>query len=235
MNSTGDYEYPAYDYDFEDYAYDFLAKWDIICAVLSSTIIVIGVLGNLLTVLVFLTRERRKSNIGIYLSALAIADILVLTLPAMEFWLILVLHRFIRHSSDFLCKLLPYVTFVLPCVSAWILVAVSMDRMLRVCAPLKMNVLSKPKHAILVVAAVTVTVSAIFLPLIPGCVLERFGNISTCHLHKSIITAKALSDLSMAFLFAAPFLIMLINNSIILVKVAGCAERYCGKSRESDT
>ncbi|XP_052809427.1 delta-type opioid receptor-like isoform X2 [Mya arenaria] len=180
--------------------------------------------------------ERRKSSIGIYLSALAIADILVLTLPGMEFWLITVHHKYIRDSSDLLCKLFSFVTPALACLSAWILVALSIERMLRVCAPLKMNVLSKPKHAIFAVAAVTVTVSAIFLPLISGSSLEKFGNMSIClYIDESIFTPEAFTALDMTFLFAAPFLIMLINNSIILVKVAGCVERYCGKSRESNT
>ncbi|WAR14181.1 GHSR-like protein [Mya arenaria] len=120
-------------------------------AVFLSPMILLGVLGNILTLLVFGTRQQRQTSIAIYLSALAASDIIVLILPAMEFWLYHVLHIYIRRSSDFMCRLFSYATSVLPCVSAWILVAVSTERMMGVCAPLKMKVFSKPKHAFIIV------------------------------------------------------------------------------------
>ncbi|WAR14089.1 SIFAR-like protein [Mya arenaria] len=118
-----------------------VASWQTVtAAVCLSPIIVLGVIGNLFSLLVWIKGRRRKTSTARYLSALALADILVLLLPAAEFWVFYVLHVDLRAKSWFLCKFYSYLTYLTPVTSAWILVAVTVERAMSVWIPHRINV-----------------------------------------------------------------------------------------------
>lgn len=87
----------------------------------------------------FLVGRRRKTSTARYLSALAIADIAVLLINAVEFWLAYVIENDIRTQGLYLCKFYFYASFLLPALSAWVLVCVTVERALSVWIPHRIN------------------------------------------------------------------------------------------------
>jgi len=98
---------------------------------------------------VLLSGRRRKTSTARFLSALAVADIIVLMIPAMEYWALYVIHVDVRATVPALCKVLSYLAYLTPSTSAWILVTVTLERALSVWFPHRVNVMCQPRTAFL--------------------------------------------------------------------------------------
>lgn len=72
--------------------------------ILTPFIICIGVLGNILTVCVFILTDLKKQSVSIITIALAIADSFVLIIPVGILWLEKVLQREFTDLSSFWCR-----------------------------------------------------------------------------------------------------------------------------------
>ena len=71
-----------------------------------SPVILLGVIGNLFSLLVWIKGRRRKTSTARFLSALAIADLFVLCTSGVEFWIGYVINVDIRIYSRYICKIL---------------------------------------------------------------------------------------------------------------------------------
>ena len=98
-------------------------------------IIVLGTVGNILSILVMLRKRFRRTTMCFYLIALAIADMLVLycsLLPkSLERYLST---RFLRHS-DFLCKTWNFLIIYVSHIAPWIIVCLTSERFVAVIFP----------------------------------------------------------------------------------------------------
>ncbi|XP_052286339.1 thyrotropin-releasing hormone receptor-like isoform X2 [Dreissena polymorpha] len=200
----------------------------ILIATLLSPIIVLGIVGNIFSLLVWIKGRRRKTSTARYLSALAVADILVLGIPATEFWIDNVLEIFLSDTNNVACRSLSYCLYLLPAISAWILVTVTIERTISVWCPHRVSVVCRPNIAVILV---------MYLPVYMGSGLRRFVNVPTngdvpdsqdeCEILTSSLFG--ISSLTMIFvdlcvLFVFPFIIILICNISILLKVI-CVKR----------
>ncbi len=71
---------------------------------LTPFIICIGLLGNILTVCVFILTDLKRQSVSIITIALAIVDSFVLLIPVAIFWLEKVLKRELTDLSSFWCR-----------------------------------------------------------------------------------------------------------------------------------
>jgi hypothetical protein len=71
---------------------------------LTPFIICIGLLGNILTVCVFILTDLKKQSVSIITIALAIADSFVLLIPVSILWLETILRREFTDISPFWCR-----------------------------------------------------------------------------------------------------------------------------------
>lgn len=109
--------------------------------------LVFGTLGNLLTIVVLMQRRCRNSSIAMYLTALAVSDLLVLWTGLLRQWIIYMFHVDIRVLSTTGCKLHVHLVYVGFQCSSWFLVAVTCERFLSVCFPYKVRSVCKPRNA----------------------------------------------------------------------------------------
>ncbi|XP_052286337.1 neuropeptide SIFamide receptor-like isoform X2 [Dreissena polymorpha] len=186
----------------------------IVNATLLSPIILLGIVGNMFSLLVWIKGRRRKTSTARYLSALALADILVLGIPATEFWIANVLHLDIR------------------AISAWILVTVTIERTISVWFPHRVTVVCRPNIAVILVLVCTLVLCLVYLPVYTGSGLRRVINVPTngdvpfSYDECGILATSLISNnfvviiiLDLCVLFVFPFGIMLICNVSILLKV----------------
>ncbi|KAL4232957.1 hypothetical protein ACF0H5_007645 [Mactra antiquata] len=204
----------------------------IITGVILSPIILLGVLGNLFSLLVWIKGRRRKTSTARYLSVLAIADITVLLTAALDFWISYVIQIDVKAMGTFPCKFLSFMAFWAPCFSAWILMAVTVERAMSVWIPHRINVVCRPVTALIVSACMGFLLMLLFLPILIGVDIATFYMSTSiwteCTARSNSFYGQNISEwfyIDLFFFFFIPFLIMIISNSLILTKVVCLANR----------
>ena len=102
-------------------------------------IFTLGVIGNILTVVVMATAPSfRKLNTTVYFTGLAVADTVCLCVQRLtRTWLEMVFGVMLDVYSSAGCKILMYVHYSSSISGSWIIVAVTVERLVVVCFPLK--------------------------------------------------------------------------------------------------
>ena len=120
-------------------------------------ILIVGLLGNLATLLVMQRKGINKTPVSVYMSALAVTDTLVLILDFLNNWLSLTLNIGLLSNHHF-CLFHRYVFTVCYTYSSWLLATLTFERFLAVTFPLTAKVVCTVKHAL-----VTIIVEPIIL------------------------------------------------------------------------
>ncbi|CAG5131820.1 unnamed protein product [Candidula unifasciata] len=126
----------------------------------SLVLIIVGTIGNLLSILVMSRRNMRSSNAAVYLITLAIADTGALNLGLLPLFLFEVDGTRIMTFSGPICKTNLWVTRVTVAISAWILVAFTIERFLSVYFPHRLKVICTHRSSIIVVICIVLVIFA---------------------------------------------------------------------------
>jgi hypothetical protein len=196
------------------------------------TIFVIGVIGNLLSVFVFSRPSLRRRSCSIYFLALAITDIASLCASFIDTVLPSYNNLSLTIKSLFICKLNPLMVYFTTDLSNFLLAVASIDRAVSIQCPLKSKQFCRARIAIYII----IIMSIVFL-LINGHIFWGFEIIDE-QSQKICLPSKnklvyhngvhsmtydrfyAIFDsLDMLFAVVIPFIVMLICNIIILIRV----------------
>ena len=93
------------------------------------TVVLIGLVGNILTFLVFSRKKFQKNSISVYCRALAIFDSFIVYIAVVQVYFIFY-STFLAMLSDSMCKLYFFVTLPFSSIPGWILIAFSIDKIL---------------------------------------------------------------------------------------------------------
>ncbi|XP_041468519.1 neuromedin-U receptor 2-like [Lytechinus variegatus] len=140
--------------------------------VLMSVFLVIGTVGNMLVILVYLRNTKRKqSTANHFLCSLAITDftVCIIVVPMHIYFEIMAMHRRITASE---CKAIMVIWHQTLICSSWILVGISIDRFYSLCRPFDMRIHSRMVRKIIIciwVMSVLVAFPAVFYYGASGC------------------------------------------------------------------
>ncbi|KAK3600679.1 hypothetical protein CHS0354_029543 [Potamilus streckersoni] len=127
-----------------------LWKW------ISPCLLVLGGVGNILCIVILTNKKTRGSSTAVYLTSLAVADLLVLYTGLLRQWVKFQFEIDIRHLAEGICKVhLFFIYFGTHC-SSWFLVAVTGERFISACFPHKVKVGCTPKTAGIVITAIII-------------------------------------------------------------------------------
>ncbi|KAH3691479.1 probable G-protein coupled receptor B0563.6 [Dreissena polymorpha] len=142
----------------------------------TPVIAIFGVVGNSVSLMVFLTKIMRKLSASMYLIALAISDILSLVFYVLPEWL--------KHGEPLLseyswppllqqngvCKSVLYLQYIARFLSSWFVVFFTIERFIGVCFPLHRKDLCNPQSATKVILGAVIVASAgcVFKPVLSG-------------------------------------------------------------------
>ena len=98
-------------------------------------IIVVGTVGNTLSILVMLRKRFRHTTMCFYLIALAVADTFVLYCSLLPLCLEAYLSTEFNLHSDFLCKTLKFLSYYGTHIASWIIVCLTSERFVAVSFP----------------------------------------------------------------------------------------------------
>jgi hypothetical protein len=121
----------------------------IILKIFPLLILIFGSFGNILSFCVLLRANMRRYSTFCYLACLALVDIGVIITFCVNFISLYHFNNDIQHGP-FACKLFAFCIYFLPQYSSWILVAVSIDRVISAKYLRLAKTWSKPRHSVLV-------------------------------------------------------------------------------------
>ena len=187
-------------------------------------IIILGTIGNLLTIVVLCRRRLRRIPTSLYLIVLAVVDTLFLYLEIFHSWYLGYTGVFLRSTTLPACQIMRFLLVTAQWSSAWIIVAVTLQRLLAVCMPLKaylMNTVKSSAVGVFIILTISTSVSSHFF--------WTYG--STSNIKNNVTIVKECDRIHPYFLFKVwpvvemvvntilPFLLLFVFNSIIIYQV----------------
>ncbi|XP_025078660.1 uncharacterized protein LOC112554822 [Pomacea canaliculata] len=196
----------------------------------SPTLLLVGTMGNMLSILVLSRKRLRQLTTMFYLTVLAIADLAVLYTGLLRLWLDNVFGEYLRLQSDFACKFHTFIVYLALDFSVWILVAVTVDRCICVSAPFAARRWCTLKNARIVVFVILVvdflinmhyfwTVDIIYKGTRTIAGDDQFTCYTSEDLGEAFFLEKVWPWLDFGVVCFVPFVIMLICNCLIIRQI----------------
>ncbi|XP_045194422.2 G-protein coupled receptor daf-37-like [Mercenaria mercenaria] len=200
-----------------------------ILLIVPPVLLAIGTIGNIFSFCILFKNVKKASTYS-YLSALALVDLLVLYIGLLRIWI----GQFttdIVDTNNILCKVGIFLGYVSSDVSVWLIVAVTIERLIVVMFPLRAPRLCNARNArisILIIIALFIVVNGHFLWSVE---LHHysFGKtvISKCHARK--LFTRLVEDMwpwvDAGIYSFVPFLIIMLFNSFIIKNIVSARQK----------
>ena len=201
---------------------------ELIWQIVPPILIILGSVGNCLSILVLTRRCIRSSTTALYLTVLAFSDLFVLYTGLLRQWLIYLFEVDVREVSEFGCKLNIWLVYSSLDFSAWILIVVTLERVISAWFPHNAKTLCTKKWAISLLVAVAVFILLLNAHLLYGMVfiysvtkdgrqdVEKCIEINEDYRNFFNVSWPWIDFCAFCFI---PFTVLVIGNALILFKV----------------
>ena len=102
-------------------------------------LVILGTFGNIFSFIILKRKPMLKFSTYFYLMVLAVADTLVLYVGLLRLWIGQLTGQDLIDRNDWLCKITSVLSFTVSDYSVWLIIAVTVERYIAVCHPLKAN------------------------------------------------------------------------------------------------
>ena len=190
----------------------------------TPVIFFIGLIGNSVSLLVFLSKNMRKLSASMYLAALSTSDLMALLFYVLPEWLKHGLTTLPGENSvPFLqrngtCQGMVYLQYIARFLSSWFVVFFTIERFIGVCFPLRRKDICDPKSASRVIlgAVVTACFGCVFKPILSESMITREGHpVCTSKLEHQYLSFILDSIFGVVITFI-PFVLITILNLLII-------------------
>ncbi|ELU14421.1 hypothetical protein CAPTEDRAFT_207119 [Capitella teleta] len=208
--------------DNDDDRYYKIAE-DLFIAV-SPIILIVGLVGNILTLVVMNRPSHRSSSVSIYLSTLAISDSLVLILDFINNWFKMNLDIKLLEMDETFCKFHRCFFDAVFTTSSWLILAVSIERFIAVWFPLKAKRLCTIKTARITCCVLPLLALACYAHRVPGWHLDKTGRCNTHPKHRNFqeIYVPWLSAVLYSY---GPIVMLIVFNGLIVFRLKKMASK----------
>ena len=195
-------------------------------------LLVLGTLGNVLAIVVLLSREMRKSGINLILTVMAMADICLLYTSELRIWILFISKGTVdmRALNLHTCQFHMFFTFFSVHLSSMSLALVTIVRVISVCVPLKARDWCSRGKIIKAMIALLILLGGIDIPTFFTVSFEQtnLANID----HKCFYRDQVQDNyyiLITAFISYVPFTIIFFGNVIIIYKLMSAGRKRASK------
>ncbi|XP_064597528.1 somatostatin receptor type 5-like [Liolophura sinensis] len=192
---------------------------------LTPVILIIGILGNSLSLSVFTSKNMRSLSASNYLAALSLSDLMTLIFFVFIQWLQRGLKLLPGHVRvDFLavtgvCHLLMYLGYIFRFLSAWLVVIFTVERYIGVCHPLRRRSISTASSRKIILCLVLVSaVLLIYKPILSGPI-EMVGEKHCVSLPEHKKVSEILDSIYGVLITLVPFILITALNLLIIRKL----------------
>ena len=216
--------------DYDDYTdYPEYKAGIMIWKVVPPILILVGTIGNILSILVLTRRSIRVSTTALYLTFLAFSDLCVLYTGLLRQWLIYLFEFDVRHVSNAGCKMHIWLLYSSLDFSAWILIAVTLERVISAWCPYSAKTKCSRKYATVLVIVILIFLLVLNSHLLYGMVhKERLdASTNTTVISKCVEINNKYGDffnltwpwIDLCVFCLIPFSVIVIGNGFIILKV----------------
>lgn len=197
-------------------------------------ILITGIIGNVLSLKVFLSRNLRGKSASSYLAALSVSDLMSLVFYVMVEWL----RRGLVYikpdvtitflDSDGICQMLMYISYIARFLSSWLVVAFTMERYIGVCHPLRRRFVCNKDSTRRIIAGLCLIALLLVLykPILSGVYMSADGT-QYCTSDKNYHFVSFILDSTFAVLITlVPFSIITILNILIVKRLVSANKRH---------
>lgn len=190
-----------------------------------TPVILFGLVGNVLSMLTWSRGRHRNTSTASLLTALAVMDTIVLTMPALEYWVLSVLNLWLRRSNIYACKVLGFASYFGPSSSSWIIVLVTGERLVSIWFPVKVRLLCTRTKMCACLIVVCFLLAAIYSPFLveTNLIYSDLENTTVCEWNPDGSFYrhfyKAWMWIDLCILFMIPFILIVVANCMILYKI----------------
>ena len=110
-------------------------------------LIILGTFGNIFSFIILKRKAMLKFSTYYYLMVLAVADTLVLYIGLLRLWIGELTGFDLKDQADWICKLTNVIGYTVSDFSVWLIIAVTIERYIVVCHPLKANTMCNTVRA----------------------------------------------------------------------------------------
>ena len=118
--------------------------------------LLVGIVGNSLSIVTVTNKHCKKSSYTVFLTALAIADLLTLILSIADRWIIETFNVPMETIGPVYCRLQLFFASLFSGLSLWTIVLLAVERTFSIYKPIKARSVCKPKTALKTMAVLTV-------------------------------------------------------------------------------
>ena len=187
----------------------------------SPILVILGTIGNVLSAVVMQRKRLRKYTTSVYLTMLACVDTAVLYTGLSRQWVLAVFYTDIRFLTSGLCKLHLFLMYFLVQLEAWILVCVTIERLVAVWLPLKVQRIFTRRFAHIQMTGLLFGLFVLNSHLFRTQILVPIGDNNICRFDPSFefFRLKIWGWIDMVFASILPFAIMISSSVAIVVKL----------------
>ncbi|XP_067667131.1 probable G-protein coupled receptor 139 [Haliotis asinina] len=190
-------------------------------------LILLGTIGNGLSLTIMCQREMRQTSTCFYLAVLAIADTTVLYISAFKTWLRTVSGFELLHVSQASCKITMFLAYFSTHFSAWIIVAVTVERFLAVWFPLKAGTMcsvSRAKFGTIIIAGLVILINCQVLwtaelKSVPSSSLSETKLMCIPYKDYAEFVCELLAWMNLILYSFLPFVVLLLFNILIIINL----------------
>ncbi|XP_060062913.1 cysteinyl leukotriene receptor 2-like [Ylistrum balloti] len=196
-------------------------------------IVIVGLTGNTVTMVVFMSTHMKKSSATAFLATLAFVDNVFL-IALFTTWFDGSISNIIRTES--LCQLLVYVTYVTSFLSIWYVVGFTAERYIAICHPFRSPIVcSRFREKIYVIFLAVMGGVLYNYALWTTSVVELNGVYRCGHKFQYINLLEKVTWIDTIITMIIPFLLILLMNIKVVCKAAAFhrKRKHCLKPNDS--
>ena len=195
------------------------------------TILIIGTIGNVLSLCVWLCSSLRKHPLAPYMTTLAIGDLLSLYVRLLSE--IIGITSEVSDIDQAICHLIFYLTYISGHLVGWSLTLMTIQKAIAVCIPLKACRFITRKTGWITMIVLVIVIMGINTHVFWTFTYDPLATDEKCQGNAFIIDTWAWIDTSLAVFL--PFLGLIISNIIIISKLVAAKRRHTKMSTSKVT
>lgn len=149
---------------------------DLICFLFLSIVIVSGIFGNIVSLVIWSKgRQSREYVCATYFKLVAVSDICVLAVAGTyELFRLYPVSYNVAEYSDFVCKGVTFGRLFFPQISTWLLVVLTVERLLSITFPLRYHLGNARRRAYIAASTIVALALTLTSPLLYGMGTKTF-------------------------------------------------------------
>ena len=187
-------------------------------------LILFGTCGSVLSIAVLTGKSIRRSTTGLYLIVLTFSDLAVLYTGLLRQWIIYLFDFDVRQMSGIACKLHTWLVYSSLDFSAWLLIAITLERIIAVWYPYVLKVKCNRQNGSILVAGILISVLVLNSHFLYGMVIVKINHekekCGFININYEQFIHIAWSWIDLCAFCLIPLLFIMVGNCLILLKIA---------------